>query len=163
MLSMHLLQLARVRVAPPDRSESRQVSISVQLCAASSHAPPLLSLLLLPGSEAAPGVGPLDRQHAPVLHLGGLAADFLPCRVVDVWGASCVQGAVQGPPLGPLSPSQSGRVRSVPDPGVHRVHWDCPCMVPPFDRPSLEVGIHGDHFGRGSPCRSFSAHYVGHD
>ena len=40
---------------------------------------------------------------------------------------------VQGPPLGPLSPLQSGRVRSVPDPGVHRVHWDCPCMVPPFE------------------------------
>ena len=44
---MHLLQLARVRVPPPDRSGSRQVSISVQLRAVSSHAPPLLSLLLL--------------------------------------------------------------------------------------------------------------------
>ena len=146
MLSMHLLQLARVRVVPPDQSESRQVSISVQLHAASSRAPPLLSLLLLPSSEAAPGVGTSDRQHAPVLHLGGLAADFLPCWVVDVWGAFCVQGAHARP-----SPGTAFTV-TVWQSAIGARSWGAPCAP---GLPLHGASLRSSAVGGGDPREPF--------
>ena len=143
---VHLPQLARVRMVPPDRSESRQVSISVQLHAVSSHAPPLLSLLPFPSSEATPGVGSLDRQHAPVLHFSGLAANFLPCQVVDVWGAFCVQGAHARP-----SPGTAFTVtvwKSV----ISARSWGAPCALGlPLHGAPLQLSI----IGGGDPQEPF--------